>query len=144
MPFAHNESIAIDPGNAAEAYNYLAYMWAEQNTHLEEAADLIGRALQIDPNNGAYLDSLGWLEFRQGKFDQALTDLLRASQNMARDDSVVFEHIGDTYSKLNRIPQALDYWQKAMTLNPENKLLAEKIENTKTTMSKGPPSKINR
>jgi len=57
---------------------------------------------------------------------------------------VVLEHIGDTYSKLNRIPQALDYWQKAITLNPENKLLAEKIENTKTTMSKGPPSKINR
>jgi len=137
------KSIAIDPGNAAEAYNYLAYMWAEQNTHLEEAADLIGRALQIDPNNGAYLDSLGWLEFRQGKFDQALTDLLRASQNMARDDSVVFEHIGDTYLKLNRVTQALEAWQKALTLDPQNKKLAEKVDNAKTKMSKGKTANPN-
>ena len=137
------KSIAIDPGNAAEAYNYLAYMWTEQNTHLEEAADLIGRALQIDPNNGAYLDSLGWLEFRQGKFDQALTDLLRASQNMARDDSVVFEHIGDTYLKLNRVTQALEAWQKALTLDPLNKKLAEKVDNAKTKMSKGKTANPN-
>ena len=42
---------------------------------------MIKHALQLDPNNGAYLDSLGWVEFRQGKFDQALADLLRAAQN---------------------------------------------------------------
>ena len=73
-----------------------------------------------------------------------LNELLRAAQNLVHDDPIVFEHIGDTYSKLNRVPQALDYWQKAMALSPENKLLAEKIEKTKTTMSKGPPSQINR
>jgi tetratricopeptide (TPR) repeat protein len=131
------KSIAIDPANAAEAYNYLGYMWVEHNTHLEEAADMIKRALQIDPNNGAYLDSLGWLEFRQGKFDQALTDLLRAKQNLSRDDAVVYEHIGDTYSKLDRAAQALEAWQKAITLDPQNKGLAEKIDNAKTKMSKG-------
>ena len=119
-------------------------MWAEHNMHLDEAEEMIGRALQLDPNNGAYLDSLGWVHYRKGKYEDALKELLRAAQNLTRDDPVVLEHIGDTYSKLNRIPQALDYWQKAITLNPENKLLAEKIENTKTTMSKGPPSKINR
>ena len=130
-------SIAIDPANAAEAYNYLGYMWAEQNMHLEEAADMIKRALQIDPNNGAYLDSLGWVEFRQGKFDQALNDLIRASENMSRDDPVVFEHLGDTYLKLNRVNQALEAWQKAITLDPQNKKLAEKIDSAKTKMSKG-------
>jgi tetratricopeptide (TPR) repeat protein len=137
------KSIAIDPANAAEAYNYLGYMWAERNTHLEEAADMIKRALQIDPNNGAYLDSLGWLEFRQGKFDQALTDLLRAAQNMSRDDAVVYEHIGDTYLKLNRVPQALEAWQKAITLEPQNKTLAEKIDSTRTKMSKGQKPNLN-
>ncbi len=137
------KSIAIDPGNAAEAYNYLGYMWAEHNMHLEEAADMIKRALQIDPNNGAYLDSLGWLEFRQGKFDQALADLLRAAQNMPHDDAVVFEHIGDTYLRLNHVPQALEAWQKAMTLGPQNKKLAEKIDNTKTKMSKGETANPN-
>ncbi len=137
------KSIALDPANAAEAYNYLGYMWAEHNMHLEEAADMIQRALQIDPNNGAYLDSLGWLEYRQGKYDQALTDLLRAVQNLPREDSVVFEHIGDTYLKLNRTPQALEAWQKARSLDPQNKGLAEKIENTKTQVSKGSSANPN-
>ena len=138
------KSISLDPANAAEAYNYVGFMWAEHNMHLDEAEDMIGRALQLDPNNGAYLDSLGWVHYRKGKYDVALNELLRAAQNLTRDDPIVFEHIGDTYSKLNRVPQALDFWQKAVALSPENKLLAEKIEKTKTTISKGPPSKINR
>ncbi len=132
------QSIALDPGNAAEAYNYLAYMWAEQNAHLEEAEDAVNHALQLDPNNGAYLDSLGWIEYRKAKFTDALNTLLRAEQNMQRGDPVVFEHIGDTYAKLNRTPQALDYWRKALALDPKNKLLADKVESTKTKMTKGP------
>ncbi len=135
------KSIALDPATAAEAYNYLGYMWAEHNLHLDEADDMIKHALKIEPNNGAYLDSLGWLEFRQGKFEQALADLLRAAKNMAQDDPVVFEHIGDTYLKLTRVPQALEAWQKAIALNPQNKKLAEKIESTKTTMTKGDPAR---
>jgi tetratricopeptide (TPR) repeat protein len=138
------KSISLDPTNAAEAYNYVAFMWAEHNMHLDEAEDMIGRALQFDPNNGAYLDTLGWVHYRKGKFEEALDELLRAAQNLTRPDPVVFEHIGDAYAKLNRIPPALDFWQKAMALSPGNKLLAEKIEKTKTTISKGPPGKINR
>jgi Tfp pilus assembly protein PilF len=105
---------------------------------------MVGRALQFDPNNGAFLDTLGWIHYRQGKFEEALTELLKAAQNLTKPDPIVFEHIGDVYSKLNRVAQALDFWQKAMALSPENKLLTEKIEKTKTTISKGPPSKINR
>ena len=138
------KSIALDPANAAEAYNYIGYMWAEHNMHLDEAEEMLTHALELDPNNGAYLDSLGWIHFRKGKYDVALNDLLRAAQNLSHDDPVVFEHVGDTCAKLNRIPQALEYWQKAMVLNPGNKTLAEKIESTKTTMSKGPPSQIKR
>jgi Tfp pilus assembly protein PilF len=104
---------------------------------------MIKRALQVDPNNGAYLDSLGWVEFRRGKFDQALADLLRATKNMSRDDAVVFEHIGDTYLKLNKGPQALEAWQKAVTLDPQNKKVTEKIDNMKTKMSKGQPANSN-
>jgi tetratricopeptide (TPR) repeat protein len=137
------KSIALDPANAAEAYNYLGYMWADHNMQLDEAEDMIKHALEIDPANGSYLDSLGWVEFRKGRFEQALADLLRAAKNMDREDPIVFEHIGDTYLKLNRVPQALESWQKALALDPKNKELAEKIENTKTTISKGSPAKIN-
>ena len=138
------KSISLDPANGAEAYNYVAFMWAEHNLHLDEAEEMVGRALQFDANNGAYLDTLGWIHYRKGKFEDALNELLRAAQNLTRPDPIVLEHIGDAYAKLNRVPQALDYWQKAVALTPENKLLVEKIEKTKTTISKGPPGKINR
>lgn len=137
------KSIALDPANAAEAYNYLGYMWADHNMYLDEAEDTIKRALQIEPDNGSYLDSLGWVEFRKGRFDQALADLLRAAKNMEHEDAVVFEHIGDVYLKLNRVPQALEAWQKALVLDPKNKKLSEKIDGTKTTISKGSPPKTN-
>ena len=137
------KSIAFDPANSAEAYNYLGYMWADHNMHLDEAEEMIKRALQIEPNNGSYLDSLGWLEFRQGKYDQALASLLRAAKNMDREDPIVFEHIGDTYLKLHRVPEALESWQKALALDPKNKKLAEKIESTRTTISSGSSAKTN-
>jgi len=131
------KSIAVDPSNAADAYNYLAYMWAEHNMHLDEAEQMIKLALQANPDNGAYIDTLGWLEFRQGKLEQALSDLERAAKKLARDDPVVLEHIGDACAKLNKSAQALDAWQKALNLDPKNKMLADKIENAKTKMSKG-------
>ncbi|CAA9225072.1 MAG: hypothetical protein AVDCRST_MAG42-1379 [uncultured Chthoniobacterales bacterium] len=130
------QSIVLDPANAAEVYNYLGYMWVEHNMHLDEAEQMINKALELDPTNGAYLDSLGWLKYRKGKYEEALGDLLRAAQSLTRDDPVVFEHIGDTYARLNKIPQALEYWQKAIALDGDNKALAEKVENTKLKMSK--------
>ncbi|MBA2271552.1 MAG: tetratricopeptide repeat protein [Chthoniobacterales bacterium] len=136
-----HQSIALDPANAAEVYNYMGYMFAEHNMRLDEAEEAIKKALEMDPDNGAYLDSLGWVNFRKGRYEDALRDLLRAAQTLTRDDPVVFEHIGDTYAKLNRVPQALEFWQKAIALSPQNKLLAEKIESTTTKLSKGEPVK---
>jgi len=135
-----HKAIAMDPANAAEPYNYLGYMWAEQNSHLDEAEDAIKRALQLDPENGAYLDSMAWVEYRQGKYDQALENLKRAIENLPREDAVVFEHLGDVYLKLNRVSQALESWQKAKTLDPSNKDLAVKIEGQKTRVSKTNPT----
>ncbi|HWY40728.1 MAG TPA: tetratricopeptide repeat protein [Chthoniobacterales bacterium] len=137
------KSITLDPASAADAYNYLAYMWTEHNMRLDEAEQMIKLALQADPNNGAYIDTLGWLEYRQGKFDQALVDLLRAAQKLTRDDPVVFEHIGDTFAKMNKIAQAVDAWQKALNLDPQNKNLSSKIDNAKTKISKGQTPNAN-
>jgi tetratricopeptide (TPR) repeat protein len=137
------KSIALDPENSAEASNYLGYMWADHNMNLEEAETMIRRALQSEPNNASYLDSLGWVEFRKGQFDRALDDLLRAAKSGEREDPVVFEHIGDTYLKLNRTKEALEAWQKALTLDPKNKNLADKIQATKKTIGKGLPANTN-
>jgi tetratricopeptide (TPR) repeat protein len=137
------KSIALDPENSAESCNYLGYMWADHNMNLDEAELMIRRALESEPNNASYLDSLGWVEFRKGKFDQALNDLLRAAKTAEREDPVVFEHIGDTYLKLNRSREALEAWQKALALDPKNKNLADKIQTTKKTIGKGLPVKTN-
>jgi tetratricopeptide (TPR) repeat protein len=137
------KSIALDPSNSAEAYNFLGYMWADHNMNLDEAEAMIKHALDSEPNNASYLDSLGWVEFRKGKFDQALNDLLRAAKAAEREDPVVFEHVGDAYLKLNRTREALEAWQKALALDPQNKNLADKIDGTKKRLSKDLPSKTN-
>ncbi|HEY2680137.1 MAG TPA: tetratricopeptide repeat protein [Candidatus Udaeobacter sp.] len=137
------KSIALDPDNSAETFNYLGYMWADHNMNLEEAETMIRRALQSEPNNASYLDSLGWVEFRKGQFDRALNDLLQAAKTAPREDPVVFEHIGDTYLKLNRTREALEAWQKALSLDPKNKNLADKIQTTKKTIGKDLPEKTN-
>jgi tetratricopeptide (TPR) repeat protein len=137
------KSIALDPTNSAEACNYLGYMWADHNMNLDEAETMIKRALEIDPNNPSYLDSLGWVEFRKGKFDQALNNLLSAAKTADHEDPVIFEHIGDAYFKLNRISEALESWQKALTLDPKNKNLANKIERTKAPIGNGQSAKTN-
>ena len=137
------KSIALDPENSAEASNYLGYMWADHNMNLDEAETMIRRALQSEPNNASYLDSLGWVEFRKGQFDRALDNLLRAAKTAEREDPVVFEHIGDTYLKLNRTREALEAWQKALSLDPKNKNLADKIQATKKTIGKDLPEKTN-
>ena len=137
------KSIALDPENSAEASNYLGYMWADHNMNLEEAETMIRRALQSEPNNASYLDSLGWVEFRKGQFDRALDDLLRAAKTAEREDPVVFEHIGDTYLKLNRTREALEAWQKALSLDPKNKNLADKIQAAKKMIGKDLPANTN-
>lgn len=133
-------AIDLDPADAAQAYNYLGFMWADQDIHLDEAEDYIKRALAAEPENGAYLDSLGWLHYRQGKYEQALAELLSAAAELKEDDPTVFEHIGDTYSMLKQTAKALEYWQKSLALDPGNKGLAGKIADAKTKLSKGEPA----
>jgi tetratricopeptide (TPR) repeat protein len=124
------KSIEMDPANAARASNYLGYMWVERGEHLEEAEELIRRALQSEPDNGAYVDSLGWLFYKQGRYAEALVELLRASELLDYPDPVVYDHIGDAYKKLGRYPEALLYWQKALQLDVENLAIRQKIESS--------------
>jgi tetratricopeptide (TPR) repeat protein len=122
------KSIELDPNDAARAYNYLGYMWVEQGTNLEEAEQLIRRALEIEPGNGAYIDSLGWLYFKQGRYQEALTELMRAAEALEEPDAVVFDHIGEAYDKLGKKAEAILYWQKSLQLDPENKAVAAKLD----------------
>lgn len=134
------KAIALDPPNSAEPNNYLAYMWAEQNSHLEEAEDAVRKALQLDPNNGAYLDSLGWIQYRQEKYEEAFATLQNAIKNLPREDPVLYEHLGDTLAKLNRLPEALAAWEKAKSLDSNNAELNAKIDSQKPRVTKSDKS----
>lgn len=104
----------------AGTLNYLGYMYAESGTNLDRAQDMISHAVRLDPRNGAYVDSLGWVYFRQGKLDLAekyLTDATRLLPN----DATVHEHLGDVFAKRGDYHKALDLYRTALTLDPEAK-----------------------
>ena len=105
--------LASDPEHAS-ALNYLGYMLADQNMKLEEALGYIKRAVDLDPANGAYLDSLGWAYFRLGKYEMAEDNLLKASQKINTDPTVL-DHLGDLYQKTGRLKLAATNWERALT-----------------------------
>jgi len=105
--------LASDPDHAS-ALNYLGYMLADQNMKLEEALGYIKHAVDLDPSNGAYLDSLGWAYFRLGKYEQAEDNLLKASQKI-NTDPTVHDHLGDLYQKTGRLKLAATNWERALT-----------------------------
>jgi len=105
--------LASDPDHAS-TLNYLGYMLADQNMKLDEALGYIKRAVDLDPSNGAYLDSLGWAYFRLGKFELAEDNLLKASQKI-NTDPTVHDHLGDLYQKTGRLKLAATNWERALT-----------------------------
>jgi tetratricopeptide (TPR) repeat protein len=106
------QMINADPTNA-EALNYLGYMLAERGQRLDESVAFVQRALTIDPGNPAYLDSLGWAYFRQGRFDLAEQPLIDAGARMP-SNSVVLDHLGDLHFKRERYQDAIDAWKRAL------------------------------
>ncbi len=116
--------LAADP-QSAMTLNYLGYMLADQNMKLEEALGYIKKALELDPANGAYLDSLGWAYFRLGKYEQAEENLLKASQKIITDPTV-HDHLGDLYQKTGRLKQAATHWERA--LNEWNRTIAAEVD----------------
>jgi tetratricopeptide (TPR) repeat protein len=104
--------LQLNPSNAG-AMNYLGYMLADRAVRLEEAFDLIKKAVDQDPNNGAYLDSLGWVYYRQGKFAEAEGVLLKAVERVG-GDATVHDHLGDVYLKLGKTREAVSQWQASL------------------------------
>jgi tetratricopeptide (TPR) repeat protein len=138
---ALKKSMEMDPANAARAGNYLGYMWAERNENLDEAEVLIRRSVEEEPENGAYLDSLGWVYFKKGLHAQALKVLLHAAELLKSDDAVVFDHIGDAFEKLGKTSEAVTYWQKAFQLDSDNQSIAAKLDarSARVAQKPGPP-----
>ena len=88
-------------------------MLADRNVRLDEAEKMVSRAVELDPQNGAYLDSLGWVYYRQDKLVQAETYLRRALERIGKDPTV-HDHLGDVYFKEGKIREAITQWQASL------------------------------
>lgn len=118
-----------DPSRAAEAFqtllerhpdhaptlNYLGYMWADLDRNLEQALDMIRRAVELDPDNGAYLDSLGWAYYRLGRYEEAREHLQRAAR-LVPEDPVIFDHLGDLFVALGDAQKAAEFYRRALNV----------------------------
>jgi tetratricopeptide (TPR) repeat protein len=104
--------IAADPEHAP-ALNYLGYMLAERGERLTEALALVKRAVDLEPHNGAYLDSLGWVYYKLGNLDEAEPHLRAAATQLPRD-SVVQDHWGDLLARRGRTAEAVEAWKKSL------------------------------
>jgi tetratricopeptide (TPR) repeat protein len=110
---AFRQLISRDPANAP-ALNYLGYMLADRGERLDESVSLLERALKVEPDNGSYLDSLGWALYKQGKLEQALEQLKRASDQLAAN-SVIQDHYGDVLFKMARYDEAIEAWSRSLS-----------------------------
>ncbi len=136
--------IAINPDHD-EALNYLGYMFAERGIRLGEAQQFIQRALEKDPENGAYLDSMGWVYYQMGVLERAREYLQKAIhveedalQNLADTDprhldsmhenlAVIHEHAGDVEAALEQKDRARAHWSRARSYDPDNEALVKKL-----------------
>jgi tetratricopeptide (TPR) repeat protein len=104
--------LEIEPDDP-QTLNYLGYMFAEAGMKLDEAAKLVNRALELDPQNGAYLDSLGWVYYRQNRLPEAENLLVQALARIGKDPTV-HDHLGDIYFKQGKTRDAIIQWQASM------------------------------
>ena len=105
----------------AHAYNALGYTFAERNQRLEEAYDLVQKALKLAPNDAFIKDSLGWVQFRLGRVDEALQTLREAHQQ--RRDPEIAAHLGEILWAKGEREEALKVWRNSLLENPDNESL---------------------
>lgn len=104
--------IERDSSNSS-AYNYLGYLFAEQNQNLDEAEKLIEKALELKPGDGFYMDSLGWVYYRQEKYQKSLEILYKALEAQP-NEGVILEHIAEVHLKLGDQDRAQKYFEQAL------------------------------
>ncbi|HWF03032.1 MAG TPA: tetratricopeptide repeat protein, partial [Candidatus Angelobacter sp.] len=140
---AFRDVLQQNPSNSM-ALNYLGYMLADRNVHLEEALTLVKKALDFDPQNYNYIDSLGWVYFKLGKYEQA-EESLRHAADKSPNDATIQDHLGELYAHTNRFKlaaahweHALDEWNKSMPGDVDQSdvvRVTKKLESTKVKLA---------
>jgi Flp pilus assembly protein TadD len=127
----------LDKDNPA-VLNYLGYMLADRNEKLQEAVALIKKAVDSDPTNGAYLDSLGWAYYRLNELELA-EQYLKKALIFSNNDATLHDHMGDLYYKTKRYEQAQAEWTKSFQMatdEEEKDRVKKKLDEVKTRIAK--------
>ncbi len=109
----YKKALALDPGDATVLNDY-GYMLAERGIRLDEALTMIQKAVQSEPQNGSFLDSLGWVYFKLGQYGPAEDNLHQAIDRQPTDASI-HDHLGEVYEKTGRLKLAVAQWERSMT-----------------------------
>jgi len=120
--------------------NYLGYTWVDQSQNLKTAMDYIRKAVKLKPDDGYYIDSLGWAYYRLGNIQSAVEHLERAVE-LKPDDPVINDHLGDAYWRIGRKFEAKYQWQQSLTLKPDNDLIATIDKKLKDGLPDTPATK---
>jgi tetratricopeptide (TPR) repeat protein len=132
------EAIFEEDPDDEQVNNDLGYLYADQGKNLEQAERMIRKAVAAKPDNGAYLDSLGWVLFKQEKYEEALPWLEKAVKNLqGAGDETLWEHLAENYDRLKQPEKAMEAWKKSLELaekatHPDQKL----IERVKAQIGK--------
>jgi tetratricopeptide (TPR) repeat protein len=135
---AMESALTIDPHHA-DALNYLGYSYAERGIKIDQALSLTRRAVALKPENGYYVDSLGWAFYKSGLLAEALTEIKRAV-SLVGDDPVIYEHLGEIYMKQQKLSDAREAWLHSLELDPSNEKLLQRFQE----QGMGDPSKEDR
>ena len=115
------EQVYRDTPDDISVNNDLGYLYADQGKNLEQAEQMIRKAVEAEPDNGAYLDSLGWVLHRRGKHAEALPLIEKAvEKGQGSGDETLHEHLGDVLDKLDRTADALAAWKRSRQLADQN------------------------
>jgi tetratricopeptide (TPR) repeat protein len=123
--------LSIDPENA-QALNALGYTLADRTDRYQEALDYIRRAIAQHPDDAAFLDSMGWVQYRLGNFDEALRYLRRAFERV--QDGEVAAHLGEALWSAGRIDEAQAHWREALNRWPDHPVLIESLRRLQPSL----------
>jgi Tfp pilus assembly protein PilF len=121
----YEEALRLDPENHLVLNNY-AYTLAERGMNLTRALAMVEKALQDQPENSSYLDTIGWVYFKLGRYEEA-RKYVQEAIDKGEVNAVVHEHLGDIYYKLEQPERAREHWNIALELDSNNPELQQKV-----------------
>ena len=133
------KSLELNP-DQPQVLNYLGYSWVDQGINLEKGIKMIRRAVELRPNDGYIVDSLGWAQYRLGNYQEA-SDALERAIELKPEDPVINDHLGDVYWKVGRQLEAHFQWRHARDNKPEPEDLARIEDKLKNGLKDEAPSK---